>query len=251
MAGAAATGIDLTADKGPRIVGSIITLMILPTIFVLARLISRRVSRAGFWWDDYIVCAACCLSYLPCICVLLLERRDNLGKHIHAVKDPESNASGFFHTLYYWLIAYDAACSVNKLGIIAFYRSIFPLRQINIALVIATAVVIAHFLASIALAIFTCIPIRHFWNQEVPGKCIGTRFSLVLPGAINCVLDFFIIFLPIPLLWRLRTTASQKRVLTGIFICAGFVCVVSIIRLATLSHIGESDYTWDFINTAI
>lgn len=29
------------------------------------------------------------------------------------------------------------------------------------------------------------------------------------------------LFQPLPLLWKLRTTTSQKSVLTGIFICAG------------------------------
>lgn len=57
--------------------------------------------------------------------------------------------------------------------------------------------------------------------------------------------------LPIPLLWRLRTTASQKGVLTGIFVCAGFVCIISIIRLIVLSRLADVDVTWNYVNSAI
>ena len=42
-------GIDLNADQGHRIISSMIALIILPTIFVIFRLISRRISRAGYW----------------------------------------------------------------------------------------------------------------------------------------------------------------------------------------------------------
>ena len=52
-------GIDLDADQGPRLVGSMITLILLPTIFVIARLVSRKVARAGYWWDDLLVLIAC------------------------------------------------------------------------------------------------------------------------------------------------------------------------------------------------
>ena len=43
----------------------------------------------------------------------------------------------------------------------------------------------------------------------------------MIPGAINAVLDFFVVALPLPLLWKLRTNTYQKWVLTGIFVCAG------------------------------
>lgn len=43
-------GIDLLADKGPRVTSSGIALIILPTLFVIVRFVSRAIARAGFWW---------------------------------------------------------------------------------------------------------------------------------------------------------------------------------------------------------
>ena len=59
MAESPPPGIDLNADQGPRLVGSMITLIVLPTLFVIARLVSRKVARAGYWWDDLLVILAC------------------------------------------------------------------------------------------------------------------------------------------------------------------------------------------------
>ena len=98
----------------------------------------------------------------------------------------------------------------------------------------------------------------------------------MIPGALNAVLDFFVVALPLPLLWKLRTNTYQKWVLTGIFACAGLyvptltapnphplrwpdsalliessVCVISVIRLVVLSRLTAFDVTWNYVNAAI
>ena len=45
-------GIDLSEDQGPRIVASMIALIVLPTIAVIARLASRMLAGAGLWVGD-------------------------------------------------------------------------------------------------------------------------------------------------------------------------------------------------------
>ena len=59
MANTPPPGVDLNADQGPRLVASMIALIVLPTLFVIARLVSRKVARAGYWWDDVLVVLAC------------------------------------------------------------------------------------------------------------------------------------------------------------------------------------------------
>ncbi|KAL8851461.1 MAG: hypothetical protein Q9221_003640 [Calogaya cf. arnoldii] len=49
--------------------------------------------------------------------------------------------------------------------------------------------------------------------------------------------------MPIPLLWRLRTTAKQQIILSIIFTLAGFVLLVSIIWIAVLANLAEGDVT--------
>ena len=42
-------GFNLYADQGDKIIATMIALIVLASIFVLLRLTSRRLARAGFW----------------------------------------------------------------------------------------------------------------------------------------------------------------------------------------------------------
>ncbi|KAL8818666.1 MAG: hypothetical protein Q9223_002739 [Gallowayella weberi] len=245
-------GIDLSADQGGRIIASMIALIALPTLAVAARLISRLVARAGFWYDDLWVVIALLLSYGPIICVLVSQITNGFGKHIWTLQ--ESNAIQFMRILYIYEVFYFASCFAIKICIsprLLFYRRIFPVREIKLVLQIATAAVVAFFVGSLLASLFQCFPIDKFWHRDRHGHCVNGNHVILVPGAINAVLDFLIIGLPLPLLWKLRTTTSQKSVLTGIFICAGFVCIISIIRLVVLGRLEHEDLTWNFVNSAI
>lgn len=97
------------------------------------------------------------------------------------------------------------------------------------------------------------VPIHAFWDLQyrTTARCVNPNLLLLVPGGINCVLDVLIVLIPLPLLWRLRTTRNQKITLTSIFIVGGFVCVCSIIRLVVLSRLQDADLTWNYINAAI
>lgn len=45
-------GTDLTADEGPRIIAANVALIVLPTVFVILRFVSRKIARAGLWVLD-------------------------------------------------------------------------------------------------------------------------------------------------------------------------------------------------------
>lgn len=67
---------ELAQDRSGEVIGASVTLLILPTLAVALRLLSRWMSRAGFWvsclthfdkredlsnyqWDDYTIIVAC------------------------------------------------------------------------------------------------------------------------------------------------------------------------------------------------
>ena len=51
-------GTDLTENAEPRIVATSVVLIILTIIAVGLRILSRWVSQAGMWWDDWTIVAA-------------------------------------------------------------------------------------------------------------------------------------------------------------------------------------------------
>lgn len=72
------------------------------------------------------------------------------------------------------------------------------------------------------LAIFSCHPIRQFWEIETPNrKCVPELpffLGLQIP---NVVIDLVIIILPLPYLWKLQISLPQRIAISGIFILGG------------------------------
>lgn len=79
-------GIDLHADKGPRVISSGIALIILPTLFVIVRFVSRIIARAGFWWDDLLVVVSLLLSYGPNTAMMICMKIDVFPQRYNKVK---------------------------------------------------------------------------------------------------------------------------------------------------------------------
>jgi len=51
-------GLDLNAPQGPKIIAVSAVLIAISTIAVILRFMSRMVSKAGLWWDDWLIVAA-------------------------------------------------------------------------------------------------------------------------------------------------------------------------------------------------
>jgi len=153
MANTPVPGLDLKADQGPRLVASMIALIILPTLFVAARLISRRLSHAGYWYDDLLVSIACALCYIPCISVLVSQRHNGFGRHIYILPDPKENAREFIKILYIYQIGYLASTAAVKLSILSFYRRIFPVQELRLPLCIALGVVLSFFVGVMSMTV--------------------------------------------------------------------------------------------------
>lgn len=146
---------------------------------------------------------------------------------------------------------YHTSTTFAKYSILAFYYRIFAIPQFRRILYVIAAVVTCYIIPVNLLCIFQCTPVHSFWDVGVPGHCINIDRLFIASGSINVVLDFIIFALPIPLLWRLRTSFNQRIVLTAIFTVAGFVVIVSIVRVVVLSRISKKDLTWNYINGGI
>ena len=51
-------GLDINANQGPKIIAVSAILIIISTIAVILRFVSRMVSKAGLWWDDWLIVGA-------------------------------------------------------------------------------------------------------------------------------------------------------------------------------------------------
>lgn len=67
------------------------------------------------------------------------------------------------------------------------------------------------------LAILGCIPVDKTWTISTPGTCIDRISFFRWNGICNLLLDLLILYVPIPIIWRLELPLRQKWEMTGTF----------------------------------
>lgn len=86
------------------------------------------------------------------------------------------------------------------------------------------------------IVIFNCTPIAGAWNFNLAltAKCVDKK-SFYTGGSVpNVITDLILVILPLPYVWSLHASITQRVVLGGIFALGTFVSIVSMIRLSIL-----------------
>lgn len=66
-----------------------------------------------------------------------------------------------------------------------------------------------------------CIPLRALWDFTVKGHCISTNKTFLGNAIPNVITDAILLAMPLPFLFGLHVSRSQKVALVGIFALAG------------------------------
>ena len=83
------------------------------------------------------------------------------------------------------------------------------------------------FIASLIPGILRCHPIDDTWNPvvveapDVRDHCINDAAYYTWSSAFNVALDFWILLLPVSIIWTLRLSGRRKVGLTAIFLLGG------------------------------
>ena len=73
----------------------------------------------------------------------------------------------------------------------------------------------------ILVTVFQCDPVSGFWNDRIPTKCINGQSFFIGSLVPHISTDFALLLLPVPYIWRLHRTTSQKIALAGTFMHGG------------------------------
>ncbi|KAI0115990.1 hypothetical protein GGR51DRAFT_502981 [Nemania sp. FL0031] len=240
-----------TPDRGPGLVGLCIFLIILVTIATSARVASKFVVKQYWWWDDFF--ALCALPIQITLLGLILSWRDvGLGLHTAdiAAIDPSLLFVGA-KRLFVAIFFFDSSISFPKLSAIFFYARIFPSNNklFRINLWIVGSLVVGWIVSAIFSTIFQCAPIAKAWNPTLDGTCIDEFAWYLATASISLVVDFYILLLPVPMIWALNTDVSRRIYLLGAFFLAYSVIVLSLGRLIITVQLIPTvmeDLTWSF-----
>ncbi|KAI1136502.1 hypothetical protein F5Y05DRAFT_110213 [Hypoxylon sp. FL0543] len=244
----AARDVNLEDDKRSMIIGSIVSCMILAFITFLMRLASRRVKKSAFIVSDYLVVGGLLCAY-GVSAMMLYATALGLGLHIERV--PPANIRVFFQTIFVVEIIYSVGFTLIKLSIMALYRQLFPTRLMFICTRFLAAFVIMWGLALTLVSIFSCNPIRGFWDIDIGAKCIDTQWFFIGNSIPNIIADICLLCLPMRDVWTLQLGVRSKIIISGLFALGSFVIIASGLRIHFTLNLDETDIPWSYVDAEV
>jgi hypothetical protein len=132
------------------------------------------------------------------------------------------------------------AVNVTKASILAQYLRIFSSRLTRFCCFVLLVLLLPAVCWSVFAGTFLCRPVAKLWDPQLDGTCMDPRSYWLSAAGINIGIDFAVLILPLPAITQLRLPRKQKICLVLMFLLGFFVCVVSVVRLATVYFLERS-----------
>ncbi|KAM0267012.1 hypothetical protein ACHAPA_006400 [Fusarium lateritium] len=222
------------------------------TVCLVLRIASRRLTKAGFWWDDYFA-FACYAATIVWAIVIGLWISNGFGLHVKDIKG-KTSAEANSVTLHFLFAAeqiYTFIIYFAKFSLLFFYWRMFRITNIKIAVYLLAGASTCWFIARIFLTTLQCIPVEAFWDQSLrPTAVCAVDPSKYLFASLlsHIVIDVFILTLPIMQIKKLQLPWVQKFGILLMFMFGTLVCVagVVVISIAIKLDNASDDLSWVF-----
>lgn len=250
-------------DRGPAVFAVTTATLVLATVFVAARMVSRTFIVRNITWDDRVMMLAWLfaffLSFTICFGV-----HNGLGRH--DVNIDESRRPALRRCEYVFSILYNPALMATKTSILIFYLRLakHTQRVLRFASWLTLAIVNIAGIILTLMNVFQCRPTAAAWDPAYDdrSKCIPLLTEFICSSPVNIVTDLAILALPIPVLTGMRLPSRQKTILVLTFTVGIFVTVVDVIRIYYLQQAitkvptgasgdpqsrfgGQTDFAWN------
>ncbi|KAF2708615.1 hypothetical protein K504DRAFT_335103, partial [Pleomassaria siparia CBS 279.74] len=217
-------------------------------IFVILRLAGKVLAKR-ITPDDYILTAAILLTAVPCGCVLFMTSM-GFGEHLWNLKPGQLQ-----QCLHFFLVSwstYVIILGMIKVSLVMFYLQIFISRSFRIVAYTVMTYIVLSTLGIFFVTIFSCNPVKSFWNRDIKGKCLDINVIAYVNSANAIAQDVIILVLPMVNVGKLKIK-WYKKVAVGVMFAVGtFGFITTILRLHTLLLFRISiDPTWDYVPVTI
>ncbi|KAJ5060826.1 hypothetical protein J3E74DRAFT_268950 [Bipolaris maydis] len=211
-----------TADIGYDALVPTVIFTALAFVMVILRLCSRTCSNTNrIGLEDYFITAA-----LVSVTVAI----NKISLTIIAAAD-------FMKLVLAQAILYHLASNLVKASLILQYIRLFSLIPHVLWSCYALLILVSSATAwGMFGNVFLCRPIRSYWDVTVPGVCMNKEQHFWSTSIIGIVVDVAIWMLPLPVIGRLSLPKRQKNGLLFVFGLGGFVCIITILRLALVRY---------------
>ncbi|KAL5116624.1 hypothetical protein ACEQ8H_005502 [Pleosporales sp. CAS-2024a] len=210
-------------------------LVALATVIMVARLRVRLSQKANNQMDDWTACAGLVVLWSIAGVIIAGTAKGAFGKH--TLQDPETGESMISQSdlddiEYMWIVLILGVLSIGfvKLSVIFLYRRIFTIsRMFNVYSMILIVLVVVWTLGFLAANIFMCgtHPSAAWTSHALLLKyCYDSSPATTVRMLTNVIMDLLIVLSPMPIVWRMRMSVTQKVQVTGIF-ALGFLAIAA------------------------
>ncbi|KAG8163163.1 hypothetical protein KVR01_007641 [Diaporthe batatas] len=233
-------------------VGVIIAVTILlgaATIAIILRFLARRrTDSTGI--DDWAALSAYLFLIAVSVCHYLILSPYGSAGHPQSEFDAQQ-LKQYLIILYADNICYTCCTITVKLSILLLLRRIFTSRSFQIIAYTLTGIFVVWWITVLFFQIFSCYPVHSFWDFEVRQSCIDTTKFYNGVAISNILMDFILLALPLPMIWKLQMTLRKKLQVSFIFILGGFTLICSILRTESLRKLDVNNQTETIVAVGI
>ncbi|RKL35830.1 hypothetical protein BFJ72_g8530 [Fusarium proliferatum] len=227
------------------------------TVFIGLRLLSRRLTRVEFWWDDWFAIGCYCVAIAWVVIIPIWIKDAGLGLHINDIHGRGTKAEILMHNsliLYVAELFYATALFCAKGSILSFYWRMFRVTNIKLPIQILACCSLIWIIIRTFMGIFHCIPVQRFWDPSAGGSCaIEDKKFFFGTILVHVMLDIAIIALPILQIRKLQLPVFQKIGIMLMFVFGIVICASAmvIIVASTQFDATSEDLTWNLVTIVV
>ncbi|KAF2664437.1 hypothetical protein BT63DRAFT_89568 [Microthyrium microscopicum] len=225
------------AEGGIQLISVCLLMIVLASIFVSLRFYSRTIRKVPYQPEDYTILAALLMLWFEGSFIIAMTLLGGIGHHMVDLK-PE-NITQMFKLSYGMQFGYAIGIGLVKCSLCMTLARILFYQPYRTAAIVAGILAICWSISTILVGILICTPISMFWNPLVNGgHCGNQNLAFAAAGTTDVIIDFFIMIIPLPGVFKLQIPLANKLAVASIFllglctIAVGSLRVVSIVKLS-------------------
>lgn len=203
------------------------------TVALVLRLVSRRMTKYGYGFEDVLATIAYVGAVGYSTIVLIWTADYGLGRTLAdgpRNMSPEMIVQKSYMILFYSEFIYAFSIAFSQLTILSLYWRLFHLSGLRIPILTLIGTSFVWLLVRFFMTIFQCQPVEAFWDNSIPGgRCAINEATFFFATVLtHVVLDCVILLLPAIQVGRMHLPFGQKIAVIGLFMCGILVCMASI-----------------------
>ncbi|KAL8815758.1 MAG: hypothetical protein Q9223_005138 [Gallowayella weberi] len=227
----------------------------LVSIVIAARCVTKLRITKSPGWEDFIAV----VTWLMFVAFTTLDfvQRFRYGAGRHTWDLPPEYYNGYFRIGVARSYLYVLGTMLAKLSLLLFLYRIFRVeRKFQIAAWALGTILVVWTVISFCLMIFACRPLKASWDitaqLDPKTKCKPAAYNtLNIQGICNILTDFGLLFLPIPMVWRLQMSLKKKLGVAAVFATGAFICAIAIVRQYIVWTTPKANDNWKAVKSTI